>query len=134
MNRNNFWGFAAYSVINVVIFCFPANWVWGPKGWLKHLGVVDLAGAGPVYLFGGVSGIMSGFLLEHFKKLRPKKRLLFLKAPPFCPKNSQKLLKCTGTVYLFNERLKKQSFSRKTRNYSHKLKKPDPHRSSKIAK
>ena len=84
MNRNNFWGFAAYSVINVVIFCFPANWVWGPKGWLKHLGVVDLAGAGPVYLFGGVSGIMSGFLLEHSEKTFDQNNAFFFKSSAIC--------------------------------------------------
>ena len=45
-----------YSFFNVLIYAFPANWIWGQKGWLKQLGAVDLAGAGTVHMLGGVSG------------------------------------------------------------------------------
>ena len=55
--RINFWAYIIDSSVAVVIFCFPANWVWGQKGWLKSLGVVDLGGAGPVFIFGGFSGL-----------------------------------------------------------------------------
>ena len=55
--RINFWAYMIYSSVAVVIFCFPANWVWGQQGWLKSLGVVDLGGAGPVFIFGGFSGL-----------------------------------------------------------------------------
>jgi len=34
----------------------PAGWIWGNHGFLKHLGVVDVAGSGAVHLVGGTSG------------------------------------------------------------------------------
>jgi len=34
----------------------PAGWVWGDHGFLNRIGVVDIAGSGPVHLVGGVSG------------------------------------------------------------------------------
>jgi ammonia channel protein AmtB len=34
----------------------PAGWVWGDHGFLNRMGVVDIAGSGPVHLVGGVSG------------------------------------------------------------------------------
>lgn len=34
----------------------PAGWVWGDHGFLNRMGVVDIAGSGPVHLVGGISG------------------------------------------------------------------------------
>lgn len=44
-------------MINTVVYCVPAGWVWGEHGFLFNMGVVDIAGSGPVHLVGGVSGM-----------------------------------------------------------------------------
>lgn len=33
-----------------------SRWVWGEHGFLRNLGVVDIAGSGPVHMLGGASG------------------------------------------------------------------------------
>jgi len=38
------------------VYCLPAGWIWGDHGFLNRMGVVDIAGSGPVHLVGGVSG------------------------------------------------------------------------------
>jgi ammonia channel protein AmtB len=53
-----------FSLLNTCVFCFPAHWVWGEKGWLSKLGVIDIAGAGPVHLVGGVTGLISTLMLK----------------------------------------------------------------------
>ncbi|ELU13413.1 hypothetical protein CAPTEDRAFT_23023, partial [Capitella teleta] len=53
-----------FSFINTLVFCFPAHWVWGDNGWLKTMGMVDIAGAGPVHLVGGVTGLVATLLLK----------------------------------------------------------------------
>ena len=45
-----------FSMLNVLSYSFPAHWVWGPKGWLKQIGVHDVAGSGVVHAMGGASG------------------------------------------------------------------------------
>lgn len=40
----------------------PAGWVWGDHGFLKNMGVVDIAGSGPVHLVGGISGIIATYI------------------------------------------------------------------------
>ncbi|WAR01949.1 AMT3-like protein, partial [Mya arenaria] len=42
----------------------PAHWVWSSKGWLYMLGVVDIAGAGPVHIVGGVTGLVATLMLK----------------------------------------------------------------------
>lgn len=41
-----------FSLINTIVYCIPAGWVWGDHGFLKALGAVDIAGSGPVHLIG----------------------------------------------------------------------------------
>lgn len=43
-------------MLNTVVYCIPAGWVWGEHGFLYQLGSVDIAGSGPVHLVGGTSG------------------------------------------------------------------------------
>ena len=43
-------------MLNTVVYCVPARWIWGPGGFLSELGVIDIAGSGAVHLLGGVSG------------------------------------------------------------------------------
>ncbi|XP_048513753.1 putative ammonium transporter 2 isoform X2 [Athalia rosae] len=54
--RCNFKAYCLFSLLNTVVYCIPAGWVWGDHGFLKRMGVVDIAGSGPVHLIGGVSG------------------------------------------------------------------------------
>lgn len=42
---------------------FPNHQVWGPHGFLAALGVVDIAGSGPVHLIGGASAFASAVML-----------------------------------------------------------------------
>lgn len=55
-SRCNFKAYCIFSMLNTVVYCIPAGWVWGAHGFLKNLGSVDIAGSGPVHLVGGVSG------------------------------------------------------------------------------
>jgi ammonium transporter, Amt family len=43
-------------MLNTIVYCIPAGWVWGEHGFLYKMGVVDVAGSGPVHLVGGTSG------------------------------------------------------------------------------
>ena len=52
----SFKAYCILSVLNIIIHCMPAGWVWGFHGFLKRLGCVDVAGAGPIHLVGGFSG------------------------------------------------------------------------------
>lgn len=47
------WRFQAYclfSFINSVVYSVSGGWVWGEHGFLRNLGVVDFAGAGPIHI------------------------------------------------------------------------------------
>ena len=62
--RMNLKAYMVFAFTNTVTYCFPAHWVWGPKGWLKGLGVVDMGGASPVHLVGGVAGLIGTLMLK----------------------------------------------------------------------
>ncbi len=62
--RTRLESYIIFSLLNTVIFCFPCHWVWADKGWLYKLGIVDVAGAGPVHLVGGVTGLVATFMLK----------------------------------------------------------------------
>lgn len=53
-----------FSFINTLTYCFPAHWMWEPKGWLYELDAVDVAGCGPVHLVGGFSGLVATLYLK----------------------------------------------------------------------
>jgi ammonia channel protein AmtB len=38
------------------IFITLDRWIWGQKGWLKELGVIDNSGCGVVHQMGGFAG------------------------------------------------------------------------------
>lgn len=57
MSSYTIWAFFA-----PMFYAFVAHWVWGKKGWLKNMGFTDLAGCGPVHLF-GACGSLSGILM-----------------------------------------------------------------------
>lgn len=42
--RTHLNAYTIYSFTNTISYCFPAHWLWGKKGFLKELGVIDIAG------------------------------------------------------------------------------------------
>ena len=56
--RANLQAYMVFSFTNTLTYCFPAHWVWSKHGWLKKLGVVDVGGASPVHLAGGIAGLV----------------------------------------------------------------------------
>ncbi|GLV36295.1 Ammonium transporter [Carabus blaptoides fortunei] len=61
--RCNFKAYCLFSLLNTVVYCIPAGWVWGDHGFLYKLGAVDIAGSGPVHLIGGSSAFASAIML-----------------------------------------------------------------------
>ena len=55
--RANFHAYCLFSLVNTIVYCIPAGWLWNSNGFLNRLGVVDIAGSGGVHLIGGSSGI-----------------------------------------------------------------------------
>lgn len=62
--RANLQAYMVFSFTNTLAFCFPAYWVWGDHGWLKKLGVIDVGGASPVHLVGGVAGLVGTIMFK----------------------------------------------------------------------
>ena len=62
-------------MLNTLVFCFPAHWVWDPRGFLRNWGMVDIAGDGPVHLVGGMTGLVATLMLKprygRYTSLRP---------------------------------------------------------------
>ncbi|XP_037045515.1 putative ammonium transporter 2 [Bradysia coprophila] len=61
--RCNFKAYCLFSFLNTAVYCVPAGWVWGEHGFLHKLGVVDIAGSGPVHLIGGTAAFASAAML-----------------------------------------------------------------------
>ncbi|XP_014363953.2 putative ammonium transporter 2 [Papilio machaon] len=61
--RCNFKAYCVFSLLNTIVYCVPAGWVWGEHGFLNKLGAVDIAGSGPVHLIGGSSAFASALML-----------------------------------------------------------------------
>ena len=47
--RCNFNAYCLFSLVNTVVYCLPAHWMWAPNGFLRTLGAVDIAGIAPVH-------------------------------------------------------------------------------------
>ena len=56
--RTNFYFYIIFSVFNTFVFCLPARWLWAETGFLKTMGVVDLAGSCGVNLVGGAGAFV----------------------------------------------------------------------------
>ncbi|XP_011065917.1 PREDICTED: putative ammonium transporter 3 [Acromyrmex echinatior] len=63
ISRCNFKAYCLFSFLNTIVYCIPAGWVWGDHGFLNRIGVVDIAGSGPVHLVGGVSALACAIML-----------------------------------------------------------------------
>uniref|UniRef100_T1J0P5 Ammonium transporter AmtB-like domain-containing protein n=1 Tax=Strigamia maritima TaxID=126957 RepID=T1J0P5_STRMM len=62
--RCNFIAYCIYSLLNTLVYCIPAGWLWGEHGFLKKMGAVDIAGSGGIHLVGGVSALVSAAMLK----------------------------------------------------------------------
>uniref|UniRef100_A0A1I8HGX5 SH2 domain-containing protein n=1 Tax=Macrostomum lignano TaxID=282301 RepID=A0A1I8HGX5_9PLAT len=62
--RTKLSAYILFSLLNTIIYCIPAHWIWGKKGFLNDLGVVDIAGVGPVHVLGGVTGLVATVMLK----------------------------------------------------------------------
>lgn len=60
-----------FSMLNTFIYSIPAHWVWAEAGFLFKLGVIDVAGCGPVHLVGGVTGLVATIMLGPRKSAVP---------------------------------------------------------------
>lgn len=62
--RTKYLAYIIFSFFNTFVFCFPAHWVWSKHGWLNKLGVVDVAGDGPVHLVGGATSLVAAIMIK----------------------------------------------------------------------
>ncbi len=62
--RTKLSAYILFSLLNTIVYCLPAHWLWARKGFLYRLGVIDIAGSGGVHLVGGTSGLIATLLLK----------------------------------------------------------------------
>ena len=62
--RTKLTSYIIFSFFNTLIYCIPAHWTWASNGFLRVLGLVDVAGSGAVHLVGGVSAFVAAALLK----------------------------------------------------------------------
>eukprot|EP00058_Branchiostoma_floridae_P020952 XP_002606442.1 hypothetical protein BRAFLDRAFT_67694 [Branchiostoma floridae] len=56
--------YIVFSMLNTVVYIFPAHWIWAPNGFLYTMGVIDVAGTGAVHLCGASCGLVATLLLK----------------------------------------------------------------------
>ena len=61
--RFDFSAYCLFSLVNTIVYCVPAGWLWAPRGFLYKLGCIDIAGSGGVHLVGGASALVSAWLV-----------------------------------------------------------------------
>ena len=74
--------YGLYSFTSTISSVMPAHWIWAEEGFLKKLGVHDVAGCCGVHIVGGVSGLVATIMLgprygrydnnKHHIKARPQ--------------------------------------------------------------
>ena len=62
--RTRLEAYIVFSLLNTLVYCFPAHWVWAESGWLNRMGMIDIAGCGPVHLVGGITGLVATMILK----------------------------------------------------------------------
>ncbi|XP_060076769.1 putative ammonium transporter 3 [Ylistrum balloti] len=62
--RTKLSSYIIFSCVNTVVYCIPAHWIWDNLGFLRKLGVIDIAGSGGVHLIGGSSAFVAAALLK----------------------------------------------------------------------
>ncbi|XP_055597080.1 putative ammonium transporter 2 [Uranotaenia lowii] len=61
--RFNFTAYCVFAFFNALVYSLIAGWVWRENGFLSLLGAVDIAGAGPVHMLGGVGSFAAAVYL-----------------------------------------------------------------------
>lgn len=62
--RTKLTAYILFSFLNTVVYSIPAHWIWAKNGFLKQMGVIDIAGAAGVHIVGGVSGLVGTLMLK----------------------------------------------------------------------
>nr|XP_054755964.1 putative ammonium transporter 3 [Lytechinus pictus] len=62
--RTKLEAYCVFSLVNTLIYCFPAHWIWAKTGIFNQMGAVDIAGAGAVHLVGGITGLTATLMLK----------------------------------------------------------------------
>lgn len=62
--RTNYNAYVLFSLVNTIVYCVPAGWVWRDTGFLYKLGALDYAGCACVHLIGGVSALVACYMLR----------------------------------------------------------------------
>lgn len=62
--RTKLTSYIIFSCVNTVVYCIPAHWLWDDIGFLRKLGVIDIAGSGGVHLIGGSSAFVAAVMLK----------------------------------------------------------------------
>ncbi len=62
--RTSLNAYVVFSLLNTIVYCIPAHWVWGSTGFLYKLGCIDIAGSGAVHLLGAASAMVCIYLDE----------------------------------------------------------------------
>ena len=50
--RTNYNAYIIFSLLNTIVYCVPAGWIWRDTGWLYQMGCLDFAGSACVHLIG----------------------------------------------------------------------------------
>ena len=61
--RTKLRAYIVFSLLNTIIYCIPAHWIWAKNGFLHGLGCVDVAGSGAVHLLGAGSAFVAAWML-----------------------------------------------------------------------
>ena len=61
--RTKLTSYIVFSLLNTIVYCIPAHWLWAENGWLRHMGAIDIAGSSGVHLVGGASGLVATWML-----------------------------------------------------------------------
>lgn len=48
--RTKLESYCVFSFLGILIYSFPAHWLWSKGGWLTKFGAVDIAGSGVVHI------------------------------------------------------------------------------------
>lgn len=61
--RTKLTAYILYSLTNTWVYCVSAHWLWVEGGFLRDLGVIDIAGSGGVHVLGAVSALVAAIML-----------------------------------------------------------------------
>ena len=61
--RCNFHAYCLFAILNTLVYCVPAHWIWDGAGFLYQLDVIDIAGSGAIHLCGGASAFVAAIMI-----------------------------------------------------------------------